>query len=620
MPKSPKKSCKPSKKPSSSSSKDLNKDLEAELSGKVDVDMLDDIFGSPGVKKVKSIDDSDDEDDYVYDENADESNTHGSVSKNGETRKTVEDTFETTIADGKTFITAVSTILKRNKASDLPFVTNLIFSVIKDLDSVSQHQCFEHLMEYQFLNLGQPMDTISKNTRDAISMLSAKWYLLRLKNVSTSGSKKASDSDYTRMRSIELRSKKVFTQLESPDQLSDFNKALKLRVKVDSTWGRLLRCPFTDTNGNTINLRMTSNFNMLSKSDVVSHNFVGNSSSLADASLSLYQALDSSLSSRLRKIVSLHSDEIDFCGAKLYFFVRKQLETEASSLITNVTEEVRNINSTLKETNYDIPTIAPTMFDRLSAMRDAGGNLTGFYQIIKSAFQKISSEDFKSSVSEFALSRKNQMTGDASDQKGTNVLLLLKEAPAWVKQAQSLDQWDYVPKPTKTKKRKSDDPDDVIAFKASKQITMKDVKSAVASAFNANASKLNSYNKKQPKAGPYKYGEHQWDPSDNKKFDTEDEFRSFMNGSMTHKKSKKYNGVIWHYCAHCGRKGRMGSHKTEDHDAHMEKFKGKGNNTKKNSSVLSDPPKAHNAVLQDIDDGEEASVHSEYNASDIDDL
>ncbi len=185
MPKSPKnKSSKPSKKSSSSSNKDLNTDLEAELSGKkVDLDMLEDILGSSGVKTVKSNDESDDEDSYIYDEDTEKRNTSGSVSQKGETKKTVEDTFETTIADGKTFITAVSAIIKRNKTSDLPFVTELIFSVIKDLDSVSQYQCFEHLMEYQFLNLGQPMDAISKNTRNAISMLSAKWYLLRLKNI-----------------------------------------------------------------------------------------------------------------------------------------------------------------------------------------------------------------------------------------------------------------------------------------------------------------------------------------------------------------------------------------------------------------------------------------------------
>ena len=434
--------------------------------------------------------------------------------------------------------------------------------------------------------------------------------------------KSSAASDYNRIRGIDMMSKRVFENLHSPSQLNDFIKAVSIKTQTFSIWNKLLKVKCAATNN-----KKATTFNLLKDHRkmtvemVTQHNFES-SDDLNDGSLSLYQALSASISTRLRTMMVTHEDEIGLSGPKFLFFILRTLTDEMSTLTREVNDEVRDLPNTLKKNSYDIPTIAPRLQMKLVALRNAGGNLTSMYDHIMSAFTDLDINEFKNKLSTFAFKVESLPLTDEDDLKGKRAILLLKEAPQMVKEVKAMKKWKWAD-PTKGSKEKnlSDSKDDLTGFNA-----LKDQMATMSSEIKAlYSSKPSGSAKGGHSRISYKFGPHQYSLTDAKLLNSEDEFRNFMNGAYG-KSKVSYNGVWWHWCATCG---RMGNHPTDKHNPKAGKNASKSLKRKAGATSTDTPSClvfAQNARLRRkpepiklLSDTEGGTDVDAYDASDLED-
>ncbi len=528
---------------------------------------------------------------------------------------------------------AFKSVISKATDKNLSALGDVVLKAVKDQPDSARHGLANALLRDSKRDMGvAETDKTRRSSKIVQQVLFEFWMDMLHGHTSTKAQAKSSaTSDFTRIRAIDMMSKRVFENLHNPSQLNDFIKAVSIKTQTFSIWNKLLRVKCKATNA-----KKATTFNILKDHRkmtvemVTSHNFES-SDDLNDGSLSLYQALSSSISTRLRTMMVTHEEEIGLSGPKFLFFILRTLTDEMSTLAREVNDEVRDLPNTLKKNSYDIPTIAPRLKMKLVALRNAGGNLTSMYDHIMSAFTDLDINEFKNKLSTFSFKMESLQTTDSNDLRGTRAILLLKEAPQMVKEVKAMKKWKWAD-PTKGGSKQSttsNSKDDLTGFNA-----LQEQMASMTSEIKALYSKSSVHNKggKNPfkKPGIYKIGDHQWSLTDKNLLDSKEQFENFLNG--VYGKSKvSYNGAWWHWCAKCNKnKGRMGSHPTDRHMVGGTENTNKSLKRKANASSTATPDClvfAQNARLRRaepepiklLSDTEGGTDVDAYDASDLED-
>ncbi len=523
---------------------------------------------------------------------------------------------------------AVVSMLDTVSRTDAPVFVDLVESALTSLATSERLEFYKDCSEIHRMSLDKSSPSLSQtgiSIDRTLSTLLAKCFVSFMK---TQLKPSASiDSEYARIRVIKLTSEKMMsTLLADAGQLHAFLQRFKLRVQMTPSWKALLTIEkgASTTAKRARKLYLLDHWQDFSEAEIASYDFkIGtNNPKRADASTAMFLALDASINQRLRTSVSIHEEDIDMCGHRLFYFIMKTLGELTSSLHRDVTQEVQNYGETLKSNSYDVATQAPALQQRIIAMRDTNGSLVNFYELIKTAMNSIPSQELKIKLAEFTfnISQNPPILNDTNDTKGTRALLLLKSSPQMVKDLIALKQWKWTPPSSDASKRKRDN--DVTAFNAI-ETRVSSLEANVAKQYRDNSGNRQNDTRKTSKPGSKggdPYGITPADCGGTGQFATWKQFLNWRNGHVS-KDSCTYNGVVWHFCQHCNKgEGRMGNHSTANHnDNHKSRRRGRKQSTQDLPSGLKKLSVQANVGNVDLppskNDGEESDVPEIYNGS-----
>ncbi len=527
-------------------------------------------------------------------------------------------------ANGGSFSQMIIDCVDATKQCDLPAVVQWIISAYQDRLSSSEQLSFrDELSVYHLQLMGLTLSKGLHKKRDVFQhiWLTTMMQLLSAKNLNTSMG--TSKNELSRLKHIEMSSKAIYSAgLKSADQWQDFMNDFKLRIQTYNDWASILIInilPKGVSNrklAKTFNLITDYNDRVLTPSFINRNDFgVAKDQKWADASTSMYQAIKRSLGARLKEELQIYEEEIGTSGPRLFYYLANYLHQKASEIRVEVTQRLNNLSTELKQKNYDLLTIAPSILKKVLVMRSSGCSLSGFYEIVLSAMLEIDCREFNANVSGFHSSLNAY---DKSDDKGTKLLKLLRVVPEYVKEANRLSKWPYTIADSESKKRKAESAD-LTAFKAEATMLKKKIKALEAN----NASTSSNRSNNAPKVAKFK----RWGVAQNNFGKTgllpdKDSLVQFIRGHGERKReSVKYNGQVWHWCDKCqfgGKNGRMGSHPTNKHKTYDQKPSGGG-------SVFQDAPSAAAAnvsVFEPVNEEvaqDTISVQSSYDANEYDD-
>ena len=155
----------------------------------------------------------------------------------------------------------------------------------------------------------------------------------------------------------------------TPMELDAFLDSMGRAVSSRTNWDRLLlikvpsRANPYKTNQKAYTMKsILHDFRTIPESAVLSTNF-HRSESLADASLSMYEAITSSMTVQFRGEMRLYRDKINNMGPKLFYFILRKLKQKDSHIIADLQLSLTTFEKAFKNTGYDIHLVCPVLFD-----------------------------------------------------------------------------------------------------------------------------------------------------------------------------------------------------------------------------------------------------------------
>ena len=428
-----------------------------------------------------------------------------------------------------------------------------------------------------------------------------------------------------RRRMVALDSKEIpmsGTKLDSkttPVELAQFKEAMERASEARTDWKRLLmvRIPVNGSTGSKTSTKQQFEIkNILTEFKSITIKQLGKidfhtSESLQDASLALYEALQNSMSSSFSGQMRLYNDKIKHQGPKLLYFILHKLTQRDSRIVADLQLELPKLESTFKDTGFDMHLVCPALFDRLQQYQCAGGTPDTHYSVICSALLSMHCDSLTSAVREWEQAQMRKYNKK-------NIFDLLQKLPmivdnliadgTWPHQSSTVDRTlasQFQRSKSSSKNSSSSiNTSDLTAFKGEVEQMIKSSSSKTASkALKA----MIAHNKKsstsppnhnadppKPRKPNHAFESSKWGP--NKLYKTKEQFQEFWNCAipgMEKSKSYDYEGVTWYWCEKCQ---RMGNHPTEKHRDKKRKRGSGGNNPPSASSNSNSPPSAFNAT------------------------
>ncbi len=419
---------------------------------------------------------------------------------------------------------------------------------------------------------------------------------------------KGTISDIMHMHKLhDLNSKEIpvdikLTQSSTPMDLRSYMDAFERQVQRRYGWARCLKIKYKATKtGSTkkqwITLNVLKDFKRISLNQISSTNFE-RTKTLKEASSSMYEALQRSMSNAFKAHMRLHNKIIDNQGPRLLWFILTQLTINDQRVQADFMQEVYTFEDAFRATNYDVNLCCPVLFRRLLDFEAAGGKAQTYFGKIYTSLTSMHCDALNALVREWE-HQQMQIHGKKC------IFQLVQVFPSFVKKLIHDNTWPYhkdttqltfarhLPSKKLLKKEAAESASK--NTKASKD--MADITSFIGS-ISGDLSKLahnaaianrstttggggsgggksggrgkrkstGAPNGESPanrtRTGPYVYCPDRWGP--NKFFKNEQSFKAFFEGRSGCDKNLIYNvdGTKWTWCDHCN---RMGNHPTQKH-------------------------------------------------------
>ena len=370
---------------------------------------------------------------------------------------------------------------------------------------------------------------------------------------------------YSRQKLLESLIKPLVTggstklSADSPiDQQLTFKKSLILSLAVRTPWARLLRSTLKYDSAKPDKLFET----LKSMNERTLSNIDFNANGHADASLSMYLALYESLSHKFRNELALQDTKIQNQGPRLLWFILHRITERDGIIVKNFMSNLTQLETTLRDSNWDIVKHSSKLHDQLREYDNAGGQIANVETLITGIYLKIPHENFKSALRE----KRDLIAVDGkthADPAKYNVLELLRSVPDIVQDLKSHNDWDLGPRKEK-KQQKTKVPkepsakSDLASFEAKMDAKLADLKSVFKASINTNDNNNNNSNSNRNGLG-FRRSDDQWTNSES--FGSAQEFDDFVEGKKRkdHGDTVSANGTTWRWCTNCS---RMGNHST----------------------------------------------------------
>jgi hypothetical protein len=375
------------------------------------------------------------------------------------------------------------------------------------------------------------------------------------------------------------------TKQTSPQELAIFIDSMKRAVTQRPNWLRALTIKLHSTTNKKKKkeIFLLSAFRQIDLLTLKKLDF-HKSTSIKDASISMYKELSATMSNQFRGEMRLYKDTINNQGPKLLWFILNKLTLKHTRIIADITSELETLKDAFVSSKYDVHKICPILYDCLMNFKDAGGNIENQYILVSSALLSCNVDSFILLVREWEQSQLRTIGKKC-------VFELLQAIPDMVDDLIASNEWphkqlgkkvflNYLPKDSKVPK-KSKESSDLTAFLGQFKSAISTLTKTTAAAANL-ASKPNGGGKRKHSdnlpakvtSGKYSYCSDCWGPD--KHYKNESQFKAFYNGTSIKDKDQVYmlDGTKWSWCQTCG---RMGNHLTQKH---MDRKKRqRGNNT-----------------------------------------
>ena len=411
----------------------------------------------------------------------------------------------------------------------------------------------------------------------------------------------------------------------TPVEFAGFKDALDRAITQRHFWKRLLQFrPLKSRSSNPKKIRMlsiASDFKQLKKEQLAAHDF-HSSKNMEDASLSLFEALHSSLTLKYQSELRLHKDFTKNQGPKLLWLILTHLSEEDEKIRSDFNIEIMTFKSIYKEENYNVHLLCPILYERLLEYQAAGGTASSHYGLISNALISNECDPLISKLRSWESREERRNSGEKC------IIKLVQDFPSFVDALIKDGTWPYkkvidtasfskyLPEKRSIKKKtKETGASDITAFISQAKNLLKVVAAShkdLAAHWTANPSSFksdssakaqkdsavaSSTSNKRNRTSEYRFCEDRWGES-NKYFKTKSNFEDFYHGrSVDKKKVYNINGTRWSWCEECK---RMGNHSTAEHKTTSSKKKKKPSNETKTSTFL--PPTVGNvSVLKETE-------------------
>ena len=156
-------------------------------------------------------------------------------------------------------------------------------------------------------------------------------------------------------------------------------RQMKFAEKACKAWYKTLRFKFKKKGGKLKTYCVYDYPQYCEDEEVVTyalntHDF-GKNAYAFEACLSIYKAVESSLHKDIRNRLLLYQDKIGHCGPKLVLVLFKLLHTNNEDTLCIASHFFAKIESTMKESNYNVIDMAVVIMENLIDLKNAGGNI-----------------------------------------------------------------------------------------------------------------------------------------------------------------------------------------------------------------------------------------------------
>ena len=376
----------------------------------------------------------------------------------------------------------------------------------------------------------------------------------------TSNKLKSGSTDYSKMKLLESCSASIYDgQTRLPPDAdatarTQFQTRFHLAVFTRNIWMDMIQHHLGISAKISVD-KFMSKFKEMTEDKICGIDF--SKGKYADASLSMYNSLTLSISSKFNTELRVHESKIHLQGPRFLWFILQRITEKDAIILKEVTAEIAKLQQSFEDSGWDLLKLCPPFYSRVMLYEQAGGGMTTAEQTIKRALLACPNINFNQELRKI-IDDTTQKGSSTPNPASFNTFETLRRVPMLVQEFIAEGNWNFtvtkqdrIPKKPK-KPKDTPSTDDISAFQTVVNSTMSNMEEKLESLTAALASKHG--NGKPP--GKHSVGTHQW--GSDKTFTNKEDFLNFLKGGWG-KHVQSANGVTWKWCDKCS---RMGNHAT----------------------------------------------------------
>jgi hypothetical protein len=312
--------------------------------------------------------------------------------------------------------------------------------------------------------------------------------LADIAQIDASDKLKSGSANYAKMKLLESCSASIYDgQTRLPPDAdatarTQFQTRFHLAVFTRNIWMDMIKNHLGISTKISVD-KFMSKFKEMTEDAICSIDFA--KGKYADASLSMYNSLTLSISSKFNTELRVHESKIQLQGPRFLWFILQRITEKDAIVLKEVTAEIAKLQQSFEDSGWDLLRLCPPFYSRVMLYEQAGGGMTTAEQTIKRALLACPNINFNQELRKImdVITKKGSTTPNPAS---FNTFELLRQVPMLVQEFIADGDWNFTVSkkdkiPRKEKKPKeTSDSSDISAFVSTMEEKIENLTAALA--------------------------------------------------------------------------------------------------------------------------------------------